>query len=215
MNMHGMCILLKQTQPYALELTLVVQALNVLYLDMLVTQQLQLNRLLLTEIHNLINELSLPSFDILLIGDGSGTVVDTPCGYACFGYEFTSKEVNIFYGGTSNGTNNFAELIPYINALWYYNYKNNEPSNVLIVSDSELTVRHGNRQYSRNSNKILWASLNYLESIGYNIVYKHVARNSNPVNKECDRIAGEIRKMLLTQAKSMLECNQKSETKPC
>ena len=146
------------------------------------------------------NELSLASYDLLLIGDGSGTLFNKPCGWCCFLYDFVKDTLTQIAGGATIGTNNYSELVPYINALWYDLYQGPKtfPRNVEIVSDSELTVRAGNREYSRSYAEILWASIDKAEALGYNLHWNHIHRNTNEISTECDRIAKELRKICLT-----------------
>src|SRR2546423_11661451 len=93
----------------------------------------------------LAQELGLADFDLLLIGDGSGTVYNRPAGWGCVAYDRHKQQVTLHTGAASTGTNNFAELFPYIQALWHHHQDHGQmpvtPVRVQIVSDSELTVR--------------------------------------------------------------------------
>jgi len=148
------------------------------------------------------DQLKLTEYDLLLIGDGSGTTIDQSSGWSCFYFDKNKFFYTILKGGCSFGTNNFAELAPYFNALWFDLYKQGNvlkmDRKVQIVSDSEITVKCGNKIYSRNCNLPLWSGINWLESIGYKLTWNHVNRNTNHISKLCDRIAGETRKMFLT-----------------
>ena len=97
---------------------------------------------------NLSTELNLAEHDLLLIGDGSGTVYDKPAGWGCLAYDRRKQQLTLHAGATTCGTNNFAELAPYIQALWHHHQDHEQeppaPVRVQIVSDSELTVRCGN-----------------------------------------------------------------------
>lgn len=143
--------------------------------------------------------LDLPPHDLLLVGDGSGTTADRPCGWCC--YAACDGNVVVHYGGTSHGTNNYAELALFLHALWHFDAtaKRQAKTRVCLVSDSELTVRCGNRQYARNANGALWASADWFETHGYALRWFHVRRNSNPYHTSCDAIAGIVRR-LLTEA---------------
>jgi len=149
-----------------------------------------------SEIIKLSNQLGLPNYDLLLIGDGSGTIAKQPSGWACYVYDSNSEVLSFHFGATTLGTNNYAELVPYINVLWLDSVAvvHQKPRRIEIVSDSELSVKCGNREYSRNSNCLLWASLDWLELNGYTIHWNHVPRNSNPFSLACDQRAGQMRK---------------------
>lgn len=151
------------------------------------------------KIQELINNLTLPDFDVLLVGDGSGTVYNKASGWACWRYLKSNDSLKLHCGAATVGSNNFAELLPYISVLWLDMYEWRAsgaptPRTAVIVTDSELTAKQGTGEYSRNANGILWAGIDYAQSAGYSIIWKHVKRNSNPFNTVCDRNAGKLRK---------------------
>jgi ribonuclease HI len=141
--------------------------------------------------------LGMTDFDIMLVGDGSGTTVDKACGWYCGAY--MRPYTYAFRGGASNGTNNFAELMPYVHALWTLHSMLNrwtygkQHYKVTIVSDSEVTVRIGNGQYQATKNESLWAAMNWFKDNGYEITWIHVPRNSNPISTLADAEAKKAR----------------------
>ncbi len=151
------------------------------------------------------SELSLPDFDFLLVGDGSGTILANPCAWACFSYEKTSQTIHAHHGCSNHGTNNFAELAPYLFALHHIHSQFSSQdqlsptrnTRVVIVSDSELTVRCGNKTYSRNSNQAWWVALDWFASHGYSVEFYHTKRNSNAIGTAADALAGDTRKNLM------------------
>lgn len=152
-------------------------------------------------IEQLVKELGLPESDLYLFGDGSGTTISLPCSHFCTMYNNNSKEVKTFFGGFTSGTNNFAELMPYIHALWVFNSLKKEKTvtSVTIVSDSELTVRCGNGKYTRNANLPLWAAIDWYQKNGFSIYWHHVRRNSNFLMELADKRAGEFRCIISEQ----------------
>jgi ribonuclease HI len=162
----------------------------------------------------LVSELSLPEFDLLLVGDGSGTTYTKPCGWACVAWNRLTDEIDIHNGGTSCGTNNFAELIPYVQAIWHFDqifrkFKEEEPTRkarIEIVSDSEVTVKCGNKEYTRKGNACLWAAIECFEKTGwYDIHWTHVYRNTNRFSKRCDWLAGETRQAMEKSRRDLLQ----------
>jgi ribonuclease HI len=157
------------------------------------------------KLEELAQQLSLPHFDLLLTGDASGTILDKSCGFACIAYSRglnNNKEYVVLHKGAINhGTNNFAELIPYVHALYYDMYVNKmldirkgmRNRIAHVVSDSELIVRQGNKQYQREANLPFWAAIDSFTQLKYVIHWTHIRRLSNQFNKLCDRIAGEER----------------------
>lgn len=133
--------------------------------------------------------------DILIFGDGSGTTIGNPFAWACFVVDVESLSVRRLTGGGNCGTSNYAELSPYVNAIWWIASNSTSPKKIGIVSDSELTVKCGKREYERRANGHLWASIEYFERSGFVICWHHVRRNINVLNATCDEVAGELRKM--------------------
>jgi ribonuclease HI len=146
-------------------------------------------------------DLGLPDFDLLLVGDGSGTVYHQPAGWACVAHDRRQQQVTLHRGAATCGTNNFAELFPYVQALWHHHQEHRQvpavPVCVQVVSDSELTVRCGNGLYVRRANGCLWSSVGWFEQNGYQIAWRHVPRNSNAWSALMDSLAGKARRLVL------------------
>lgn len=143
------------------------------------------------------------TFDLLLAGDGSGTTAVSPCGWAVYMFDTTKEKVFAHHGGASGGTNNLAELLPYVHAM--HHYENSRPARaetrpirVVIVSDSEVTVRCGNRVYARNANQAFWAAMDWFETRGYQLRWVHTRRNTTIAGTAADAIAGTIRKAFVS-----------------
>ena len=146
-------------------------------------------------------------FDLMLVGDGAGSFVHTPCGWFVTLYERASGKVWEHWGGAGGGTNNYAELEPFVFSLWAYRhvlwaYHTGKQDGqgpvvaaprVFCVSDSELTVKCGRRDYARKMNLPLWASIEWFEQKGYRFQWVHVPRNSNRFNEKADLVAKKIR----------------------
>lgn len=144
-------------------------------------------------------KLGLGQFDLLLVADGSGTLATKPCGWCCIAYAPAVHEVVEHVGGTSGGTNNYAELSPFIHALWFHQNRNSVSKfKIELVSDSQMTVRCGNRNYSRNSNQALWACIDWFEQQGHTLHWNWVPRNSNEVNLQADKRGRSVRLLLET-----------------
>jgi hypothetical protein len=150
---------------------------------------------------SLAEELKLGEYDLLLVGDGSGTRIGQTCGWSCSLYEKWSGVVQSYFGGASTGTNNFAELIPYIHALWTYDVNRfgghglpyPKVIKVAIVSDSEVTVRCGNRIYHRLANQTWWRAFEWFEEHGYSFEWRHVRRNTNTISEMSDKQSRAVR----------------------
>ena len=91
------------------------------------------------------------------------------------------------------------ELGVYTSALAYHYYgilnriMTNAPYRTWIFSDSELTVKCGNKEYARKTNVDLWAGLDALVARGYDVRFRWVPRNSTPFHAMADELAGTAR----------------------
>lgn len=153
-----------------------------------------------TNMITLAASLNLKDFNVMMVADGSGMTLDQPCGWACYSWDKGRDQFWPHLGGTSGGTNNYAELAPFLHGLWHWHqtyYANAFPRpkgiKVELVSDSEMTVKCGNGQYGRNTNLPLWAGIDWFVQNGYLLHWNHVPRNSNPLNAEADRRSRDVR----------------------
>lgn len=139
------------------------------------------------------------AFDLFLIGDGSGMVGAAPCGWAVWSFHHDEgmKQITERFdsGGCTTGTNNYAELAPYLQMLWYYDSTVRSKKRILIVSDSKITVDCGNGTNDRMSNLSLWASVDCLVRQGNCITWKHIPRSSHRFNVEADKSSREVRNL--------------------
>jgi ribonuclease HI len=160
----------------------------------------------ISALEGLAHELHLGDFDLLLVGDGAGSVYAEPAGWACAAYDRKGRAV-LHAGAISGGTNNFAELAPFIHALWWHHQDHGQapaaPVRVAIVSDSEVTVRCGSGQYARRANGCLWAAVAWFEQNGYRLVWHHVRRDSNAWNTWAGGVAEQARLGITGMMKSI------------
>lgn len=156
-------------------------------------------------------------YDIIIHTDGSGTIINSACGYVAVIRHLThddlvGKAIDYIIGTDNHGTNNYAELFAIVKALYFLKasyctiYKN--PS-ILIVTDSEWVVKTALGEYEIDWQKALslfWDIFSVVEdSWGYKLHFRHVPRNSVNFNAFCDKWAGQARK-------NMVEFNRQAET---
>jgi ribonuclease HI len=139
-------------------------------------------------------------FNFTLRGDGSGTIRTKPCGYAVAIFNSVGERIHTITNGTSNGTNNFAELLPYVNTLWFLHPEiiKNKETLIEIISDSEVTVKTGNGEYQvkrENPNCILWYGLiEFCKTFNVKLTWRHIYRNTDDIATEMDKLAKDERK---------------------
>lgn len=131
-------------------------------------------------------------YDFIVIADGSGTRLSTPCGWGGMIFHISKLEKEEFYGGFSGGTNNFAELMPFVFAMSKIEALNAK-AKILFISDSEIVIKGGTGEYHKNANGVLWAAIT---STSCSINWLHIPRNSTECHKLCDTISRELRFLL-------------------
>ncbi len=133
--------------------------------------------------------------DYIIVADGSGCMAKDPFGYFAAIYNVRDKEISTIIGGGSHGTNNLAECLPFLHAMWLLEKTIvTKGLRILCISDSEVNVKVGNGDYHPSSNQGIWAGLRWFSNNCYHVTWQHVSRNSNPINAHADRVAGNVRK---------------------
>lgn len=158
-------------------------------------------------LYSLLNELNIKSWDVLLVGDGSGSGWDIGIGWSCIIIDKHTKARKLIHGGGSTGTVNIAELMAYVHAmLWYSSHigkevRKNYPKkfiDVHVITDSRVVANQGNKVAERKldglANRALWASISDIARQGYKFHWHWVERLTSELNWAADQMAGSARK---------------------
>lgn len=141
-------------------------------------------------------------WDYLIVSDGSGTIMNKPCGWCGVmirrGATFERK---YFYGAMNTGTNIVAEMMGFIQPmLWLSRQKHRiRPAKVHILTDCEVIKNTGSKKASRKSNRALWFFIGALERELGSVTFHWLPRESTMLNRFADRVAGMSRKLLLDE----------------
>jgi ribonuclease HI len=152
-------------------------------------------------LQELLDEHEIRDWDVLLVGDGSGSQWEHGCGWACVLVQKITLTPKVFYGGASAGTNYVAELEAYFRPLLWYSEGpgqdllkrrlRDSPASPLgqvhIITDSQLLVRQANGQAKRDKNRPLWAVLDCIASRGYQFHWHWMRREDTALNRWADR----------------------------
>ncbi len=149
-------------------------------------------------LEDILVEAGKPAWDVLFIGDGSGTDISKPAGWAVTSIDRYSGSRHVQIGSYSNATVNFVEAECYIHALRYdlqvrMGGKLNRARRVVIFSDSEVTVRTGNGQYQPSYQPEVWLVYAYYRSLGYQITFFSLPRETNPLHSVMDKLSRSCR----------------------
>jgi ribonuclease HI len=147
-------------------------------------------------------------WDVLLVGDGSGSGWGSACGWAVVLEDRFSGLRKFFNGGVNAGTNYLAELFPYLHAMcWYsvgpgkmhhaqskHNGAVHRALRVHIITDAEILVNQGNRNCGRGAGAALWEAMDSFEKRDeYRFFWHWMARDRLGLNILTDHLSRESR----------------------
>jgi len=154
----------------------------------------------------LLDRLGIDQWDLVLIGDGSGSRWGYAAGWACVAIERLSFERRLFYGAANNATVNIAEMMAYLAPLSWYAAECERRAgkaevgekNIHIITDSEYVQHMGEREGSVDvrRNTILWAAFELINRHGYRLHWCHVPREDHALNHYVDAISKSARLVL-------------------
>lgn len=154
------------------------------------------------------------SWDVLLVGDGSGTGWQDACGWAAVLIDRESRGRRLFHGAMNVGSVNFAETMPYLQAINWYDQvgggkdrlKQQGFIRVHIITDSQVIANWGTRAASSGDlprkHIMLWAGVRELRRLGYQFYFHWANRSTTLLNWTADLIAGLSRREILQLAGS-------------
>ena len=165
---------------------------------------LTLSEAVLGEIETLMEELDATGeFDVLLIGDGSGSKFGHSAGWACVSILRQSWEPRLWAGACNDGTNNLAELAAFLFPLGYFISQKRPAGEVLrihIVTDSEVTARNGQQTTKGvcpafgTSQGLWWRWIAEAREHGVLLTWHHRPRATLWLNSFADTVSKSARK---------------------
>jgi len=134
-----------------------------------------------------------------IMGDGSGLKWDDPGGWAVVLFEVLSNRLKVLVGASNALSVNTAEMVPYWMALRYHwnqmreRKKITEPVQVVILSDSEVTVNAGRSRMHSKINGDMQAAFHYYAEKGYRLHWYHVPRDCVSLHTLVDVLSKQSR----------------------
>lgn len=157
----------------------------------------------------MLTKAGITEWDLLIVGDGSGTGWGDACGWASVLIDRRTRNRKLFYGAMNLGSVNLAEMMPYYQALaWFHNnhgkarLKERSPLLVHVITDSQVTALHGNRITNKHeglpkvAHRALWAGVQEFIALGYRLEFRWARRDTSGLNNLCDLIAGLSRRAI-------------------
>jgi len=152
-------------------------------------------------IDGILTSLSIENWDILIVGDGSGNRHDSPCGWSSILIERNTQNRRVFGGNANAGSITFAEAMPYVQALQWYDQlrgqdilKTTSHMLVHIVTDSQVVAITGNdaRDLGKRPARTRLYLTSYLQELArarYKLHWHWARRESSELNKLCDALS--------------------------
>lgn len=136
-------------------------------------------------------------WDVLLIGDGSGTSWDKSCGWGVTLITSTNYRNN-YSGSFSNGTNNIAEIMAYMLPLMALSAGEvpldiKKGCKVFIVTDSQYVANGVNERIPLKTNGEVWAAIQSVRRLGIDLKAVWVGRDEIDLNRLGHSIANKCR----------------------
>jgi ribonuclease HI len=152
-----------------------------------------------TGIELLLARFGVRDWDIVLVGDGSGSTWERAMGWGTVSVERSSGTVRRWCGMASHGTNNVAEILAYVHPLLHFAEVPDRPRllRVHIVTDSQYVRDAGRRRGAGvKRNLALWAAVQAVERQGLVLFWHWLERDSHPANVHADALSRFCRKLL-------------------
>lgn len=147
------------------------------------------------------------NWDIVIVGDGSGSSWSREAGWASVSIEKVTMERLVHAGMVNRGTVNLAEMMAYIQPLeWLASRESDRKKekggttrafNVHIFTDSDYCRQTGNssnRMMTKNAG--LWAVFDVFARHGFVLNWHWIPRESCDLNRYCDKLSKMARKLI-------------------
>lgn len=165
-------------------------------------------------LHLLLQRLRISHWDVLLVGDGSGCQWEQPAGWASALVDRNTRGRRLSYGAANAGSINFAESLPYMQALsWYDKFfgkarlrELHSGIHVHVLTDSQIVARWGTEAANLETvtplprdHIAIWSTIREYRRLGYVFTFHWAPRLTSGLNWAADLIAGLCRRQI-TQA---------------
>ena len=159
-------------------------------------------------IQTLLTRLQIPRSGLTVVGDGSGSTWERGCGWASILIDHETRGRRAFFGAMNLGSVNFAEAMPYVQALNWFDaqfgkerLKRLGSLPVHILTDSQVTAQWGTQASQiggvlPRKHAALWAAMREYQRLGYQCVWHWAPRLTTELNWLADLIAGLSRRGL-------------------
>ena len=153
-------------------------------------------------LEDFLKEFQIPEdWDILLIGDGSGSTYQAGIGWAGIMLDRASGRFITIAGAQTNGTVTIAEIYPYWQLLRYHRYQmhkksRDKPYKVFAFCDNKGVVSCANDEEDPSTNLDYWVAFKLIKTPFYQTQFTHLPRDSNYLHNLVDQISVSAREYI-------------------
>lgn len=157
-------------------------------------------------LESILKKLKIYTWDIILIGDGSGMKWNDEAGWASVSIERSTGERLLWTGAMNRGSVNFAEIMAYLQPLsWFLAREQAKRDkgikikifNIHILTDSNYCQIKGNsNQRVGIKNAALWSTFDIFKRNGLLLFWHWIPRATYNLNILCDKISREARLLI-------------------
>lgn len=156
----------------------------------------------------MLERFNVTKWDLVLVGDGSGSNWNNEAGWGVVAIEKDSMQRRTFYGAMNKGTVNFAEMMAYLQPLTWYmaedarrrkELRSTAPiiRNIHIFTDSSYVRNQGDRKdLGFKKNKALWAAFELIHRQGYFLHWHWAERDDISLNTYADQLSKAARRLV-------------------
>ncbi len=138
------------------------------------------------------------AWEYVIVGDGSGTTLNNPCGSSSVMIERATMQRTEFGCTLTHGTNIMAELFAYVVPLLALSHTKLKRTpygvRIHVVTDCQHLQMAWEHKHSRKKNQPLWELLESFKRRGIHLTFHWIPRATWDLNKYCDAAAGLRRK---------------------
>jgi len=151
----------------------------------------------------LLKRLQIEQWDLLLIGDGSGSNWNFECGWGCISIEQDTMKRRCWHGAMNLGTVNLAEMLAYLQPLsWYLQQERRrqekgapiQPRHIHILTDSQyVQLRGKDRTFRPQKSNPLWQVFRQFGAFGMVLHWHWIPRETVDLNTFADKLSKAAR----------------------
>jgi hypothetical protein len=153
-------------------------------------------------LEKLLERLNIKNWDLLLVGDGSGSSWGKECGWGCVSVENATFDRRVWYGAMNDGTINFAEIMAYLQPLTWYTSQELAKrkkghkvtlKHVHVLTDSAYAANASDSCPATSVNGVIWQVFKQFAAHGIMVQWHWIRRETVELNLFADQLSKDAR----------------------